>query len=256
MYEPKEVHLRVTNSFTVQGDFRVLLYESQSPRTNLHSKLISSAYLQKRKREYYDRDSDRNFSMYVGTDDGFELFHFNNEQISLDHGCSKDITMRFVPLKETTRHCFVVFSDKDVGDIVYSITAIVNKPLPTIPETLCSQNSTVVNSETRTLHLHTSTSSIVKESIIIRNTNLLLEDALLELSKWELSKGDAKRQLLTESLNYAAFITGISNLCSNNFLELCHDDSGEVMIFSIEGSDDTHFSFPDHVKVPTVATGM
>lgn len=191
--------------------------------------------------------------MYVGTDDGFELFHSDKELINLDHGSSSDITIQFVPLKLNTRHCCVVLSDKGVGDIVFSITGVVNKPLPLLPETLHSNHFTVVNSETRTLHLSATANSTVNESLIIRNPNLSLENALLEITKWKMNENDLKRRLLTESLRYAALSNGVSSLQQKNFLDTCNETA---LIFNVEGSDNTHFIFPGHVKVPIVITGI
>lgn len=163
--------------------------------------------------------------------------------------------MQFVPLKLATRHCSVVLSNSELGDVVFSVTAFVNKPVPILPETKRQHRSTVVNSETRTLHLNTTSNLDFKEDIIIRNCNVSLENALLELSKWELDENDAKRSLLTESLHYAALSHGFSKLHVSDFLEISKSGSEETIVFSVERSDDRHFNMPTQVKVPTSGVG-
>lgn len=192
----------------------------------------------------------------TGSDDELKLFHSKDELIDLDPGSLTVITIQFVPLKLVARHCSVVLSNPDLGDVVLSITARVNKPLPTLPETLHSHHSTIVNSETRTLHLNTTATSTLREDIVIRNSNLALEKALLEISKWELSDSDLKRRLLTESLHYAALSSGVSKLQIDDFLRICQDESEESVAFTIEGSDDKHFILPNLVNVPTFITGI
>ena len=175
--------------------------------------------------------------------------------ITLDPGSSHSITVCFVPLKLQGRHCCVVASSKELGDVVFSITAIVNSPIPLLPETLRSNHYTFINSDTRTLHLSATTETILKESIVIHNSNLSLENALLEISKSKLTDTYVKSRLLTESLHYAALSNGVANPQQMAFLETCNEADTELLLFRIEGSDDQHFIFPDHIKVPIAIEG-
>lgn len=182
------------------------------------------------------------------------MFHSDKEVITLGHESSTDITIKFVPLKLKARHCCVVLSDEEVGDLVYSISATVNKPLPLLPEILHHKHCTFLNSETRTLHLNTRANSPLSESIIICSTNLFLEKALIEISKWKLN---FRKRFLTESLHYAALSNGVSNPHHKKFLNTCTNESDEeVLVFKIENSDSVHFIIPDQVIVPTTITGM
>lgn len=163
--------------------------------------------------------------------------------------------MKFVPLKLSPRHCSVVLANSDLGDIVLSVTAFVNKPVPILPEALQQHHSTVVDLETRTLHLNTASNLEVEENIIIRNCNISLENALLEVSKWELDEQDVKRTLLAESLHYAALSYGFTKLHLNDFLEIWNSGPEETIVFSVESSNQKQFTMPKQVNVPTAGTG-
>ena len=189
------------------------------------------------------------YTSFSGSDDGLNLFHSSESSVCLDPDTPTVFTVHFIPLKLTPRHCSIVLSSPDHGDMVISVTALVNNPLPTLPELLHPCQSTVVDVEARTLHFNTTSNLHVEVNIIIHSPNVSLENAILEISKWELSESDLKRRTLTESLHYKALSSGITL----DFLELSGD---EAIAFTIEGSDSEHFSFPDQVTVPTSATGM
>jgi hypothetical protein len=184
-----------------------------------------------------------------------KFFHANDHFVFLKPNSRSTIRMQFVPLKQTARHCSVVLSNSELGDMVFSVTGSVNKPLPILPETVQQHHYTVVNSETRTLHLSAIANSDFKEDIIIRNCNVSLENALLELSKWELDENTTKRNLLRESLHYAALSHGFSKLHVNDFLEISTTGPDEVIVFSVEGSDSKHFRIPHQVNVPISGPG-
>ena len=189
--------------------------------------------------------------MYLGSDDGLKSFHVNNHSVCLKPNSQSVITMQFIPLKLAMRHCSVVLSNPNLGDIVCSVTGVVNKPIPLLPETVHQHRCTVVNSETRTLHLSATTDVDFIEDIIIHDCNIALENALLEVSKWELDERDVRRSLLTESLHYAALSRGFSQLHVTDFLEISKTGSEETIVFSIEKSGDRHFNIPSQVNVPT-----
>lgn len=149
----------------------------------------------------------------------------------------------------------MVLSNLELGDVVFSVTASVNKPIPMLPESLLKHQSAMVNLETRTLHLITAPNIELLQDITLWSCNFPLENALLEISKWELNEHDLKRRLLTESLHYAALSSGVSKLHINDFLEVCSTGSTETIVFSVEGSDDKHFTLPSQVNVPTTSAG-
>ena len=192
---------------------------------------------------------------HTGSDDGLILFHSNNESIDLDPDSSTVISIQFVPLKLNSRHCSIVLTNPELGDVVLSIIALVNKPLPMLPETLHHHHSTVMNSETNTLHLNTTVNSNVEEEIVMHISNSSLENALLEICKWEIGDNDLKRRLLAASLHYATLSSGVYKLQVNDFLEISQDGAEETVVFTIESSN-KHFILPDHVNIPTAITGI
>ena len=168
---------------------------------------------------------------------------------------STSVTIQFVPLKPNARHCSVVLSSPHLGDLVLSVCALVDPPQPILPEMLHSNPSTVINVESKTLHLNTTIKSAVKESILIRNSNICLEEALLEISKWGLNERDLKNELLSDSLHYAALAHGISRLDIGNCLNVSSNELEEAVVFTVSGSDNQHFIFPEQVSAPTSTPG-
>ncbi len=191
----------------------------------------------------------------IGNDDGLNFFHCDENFVELDPDVSTSLTIQFVPLKLIARHCSVVLSNSDFGDFTLSICASVNQPFPTLPEIIHPNPSTVINMESRTLHLNTTTNSVVKENIVIRNSNVSLEKALLEISKWGLCGDQLKNELLAESLDYAALACGVSKLHIGNCLNVSSNKFEEAVVFTVNGNDNKHFIFPEQVNVPTSITG-
>ena len=192
----------------------------------------------------------------LGSDDGLNFFHCNDSVVEIDSDVSTAITIQFIPLKQMGRYCSVVLSNSEFGDLVLSICASVNQPQPTLPEIMHPNPSTVINMESRTLHLNATTNLAVKENIVIQNSNVSLEKALLEISKWGLCEDDSKNQLVMESLHYAALACGISKLHIGNCLNVSSNKFEEAVVFTVNGSDNKHFIFPEQVSVPTSITGI
>ena len=195
------------------------------------------------------------YNLFLESDDGINLFHCKDKYIKLVPGASNMIAVIFVPLKLNPRHCSIVLFNSELGDIVLSISALVNHPIPLLPNTLHRHHHTVVNPETRTLHLNTVANSNVIEDIVLKSLNLAFEDALLEISKWKLNEHELNHRLLTGSLRYAALSSGISHLCLDDCVNFSNIGSEEFIVFTVEGSDNEHFILPKEVKVPTNVKG-
>lgn len=170
----------------------------------------------------------------------------------LEPGHTVVLTLKFLPLKLEPRHCAIVLKNKELGDIILSVYATVKHPKPIVPECKCLNSSTVVNTQTRTLHLKAHAGQRMDEEIIIHSNNVAFENAMLEISKWDMSSVELKRRILSKSLKYAALSTAIDTLGmdeeskehKHQLLEGC-----ERIVFSVEGSDTKHFQFPKEVSL-------
>lgn len=178
--------------------------------------------------------------------------------VCLEPGEAEPILMKFVALKQDSRRCFIVLSNKDLGDLVLSINAVVKHPQPMLPHSNCLSSFTVINPQTKTLHLKVHAGQCVQEEIVIDSNNIAFENAILEISKWEMPEAELRRRQLTESLRYAALTTAISTLGLGNELKMCEDEKSvdsDVLCFSVHGSDTEHFSLPDKIAVPAKNNG-
>ena len=178
--------------------------------------------------------------------------------VHLEPGDPKSIVMKFVPLKRESRRCFIVLSNIELGDLVLSVSASVKHPQPILPQSNCLSSFTIVNPQTKTLHLKVHAGQSVEEEIVINSSNIAFENAILEISKWEMSGEELRRRQLTESLRYAALTTAIATLGLDNKVKTYKDDQSgesEVLFFSVHGSDMEHFSLPEEIAVPANNNG-
>ena len=175
----------------------------------------------------------------------FELA--NQSTIFLESGYTASLVLKFVPLKLIPRHCAVTLKNKELGDIVLSVYATVTSPKPSVPESRYLNSSTVVNTQTRTLHLKAHAGQSIEEEIIFSRSNVAFENALLEVSKWSMSQKEIKQRLLSESFKYAILSTAITVLGNDNELQNHQLEKCEKIVFSIKGSDNKHFCFPREV---------
>ena len=171
----------------------------------------------------------------------FELT--NQNKIFLEPGHTTSLSLKFVPLKLMPRHCAIILKNKKLGDIVLSVYVTVSLPNPSVPETRYLNSSTVVNTQTRTLHLKAHAGQIIEEEIIISSNNVAFENALLEISKWNMSQLETKQRIVSESFKYAILST------ANMVLGRDDDqlEGHENIVFSVEGSDNKYFSFPTEI---------
>lgn len=175
----------------------------------------------------------------------FELA--NQSKIFLEPGYATSFVLKFVPLKLMPRHCAISLKNKELGDIVLSVYATVSLPEPSIPESRYLNSSTVVNTQTRTLHLKAHAGQPIEEEIIISSNNVALENALLEISKWDMSQVEIKQRAVSESFKYAILSTAKMILGRGDELQNHQLEGQKETVYSIEGSDSEHFCFPGEV---------
>jgi hypothetical protein len=171
----------------------------------------------------------------------------NHNKIFLEPGYTTSLALKFVPLKLMPRHCAIILKNKKLGDIVLSIYATVSLPKPSIPESRYLNSSTVVNSQTRTLHLKAHAGQTIEEEIIISSNNVALENALLEISKWNMSQMEIKQRTVAESFKHAILSTAKMVLGRDDNLENHQLEGQDKIVYSIDGSDNEHFCFPGEV---------
>lgn len=257
-YECQSVSVKVTNPFRDAGEFEVRLFEMDV------NTLVQSLSPKSRKRFITASNSSVPSSvLQQRSDDQMQLFNCNLPQgqsrtLKLEPNESKLIPIQFVPLKPDPRQCFVILSDPKVGDVVFSLTSTIKHPQPILPRTKHLNPHTVVNRETRTLHLKVHAGQSIQEEIVIHSSNEAFERAILEISKWQMSAVELRRRQLTESLRYAALSTAITTLGLESKVKTYQDDQSgesEMLHFTVQGSDQEHFTLPELVAVPAYSNG-
>lgn len=194
------------------------------------------------------------YSWFIsGSDDQVQMFHVDDQsQLHLEPGHTSVLILKFVPLMLKTRHCAVILRNKQLGDVILSIFATVRHPNPIIPESRYLNSSTVVNAQTRTLHLKAYAGQTVDEEIIVHKNNAAFEHALMEISKWDMSHLEVKRRIHSKSFKFAILSTAIETYGVEDKLKAGKDQDlygSERFVFSVEGSDNKHFSHPEEVSL-------
>lgn len=193
-----------------------------------------------------------------GSDDGIQLFNSVSKQqeVYLDTGSVASLPLIFVPLRMEARHCAVILSNQELGDVVLYIAVTVKYPRPIIPEAKCLHSGTLVSKETRTLYLKSLAGDVIEEDILIRSSNVSFESAALELAKLGMSSKELKRRVLTESLQYAALSTAVTALQIKPETTNVQSEKSEQLVFNVEASDSSHYTVPSEISIPADSTGM
>ena len=181
-----------------------------------------------------------------------QLFNSPVRTVHLEPHQPIPITIQFVPLKMEPRHCAVVLSHHDLGEIVLSITASVKLPYPIVPQSNLLNPHTIVNKQSKTVHLKVHAGQAVEEEVVIASRNPSFEKAVLEISKWGMSPTELKHRVLSESLHYAALSTAIATLRLDKKPMTYKDSLSEepdCLTFKVNGNN-AYFSLPSVISVP------
>ena len=275
LYDVEVLSLSISSPFDKSGLFEVTLSEasdksllSSVSSSDVRSKsggkfvMIPTSSLQKSKSlsitDYFTLVCYASI-IISGSDDHIQMFQLADQsQIHLEPGYTTILTLKFVPLKFRARHCAIILRNKKLGDIVLSVYATVKHPKPILPESRCLNSSTIVNTQSRTLHLKANAGQTVDEEIIITRNNVAFENAMLEVSKWGMSDLEIKRRILSESFKSAILSTAIATLGLDHEPNSCNDqvaEGSEKIVFFVEGSDNKHFSHPTEVYLSANSGG-
>ena len=186
-----------------------------------------------------------------------QLFHSVKNTVHLQPGQPAPVKVQFTPLKMEPRYCAVVLSSTKLGDIVLSIASTVKLPRPILPHSQFSNPHTVVNKQTRTVHLKAHAGQTVEEGIVIFSRNPAFEDTMLVISRRDMSDIELKRRHLSESLRCAALSTAVATLDLDDRPKTYRDNVAEddnKLVFSVEGGNE-YFSLPEVVAVPADPKG-
>lgn len=146
------------------------------------------------------------------------------------------------------RQCYILLSSPEQQDLVFSVIVEVKRPLPMLPSVACYDQHTSIDADTKTLHMSTMNGHIVQEGIIVQPSNAAFENALIQVSKWELDEPELRQRMLTGSLKYATLSSDLSRLSVEDVVKSDCDGS---MLFTVEGTDSQHFILPPVVNIST-----
>ena len=194
----------------------------------------------------------------AGSTDKMTVFNSQADRVYLEPSLPTTLTLTFVPLKMERRHCTIVLHNDDIGDIILSIRATVQLPLPTLPQTRGTDSRFFINVETQTLHLKAYAGETINEELLVISENESLQKALLEVCRWGMSEVELKRRMLTDSMKHAALTTAMRCLELEEKTPEATDDIAEdldKLVFRVDGANEL-FKLPDTIAVPAGKGGV
>ena len=187
-----------------------------------------------------------------------KLFHTATTSVTMNEKEADIIMVDFIPLTMQSRQCCLVLSNPNLGDVVILINATVALPLPILPVSNHLLSSTHVNKVAKTLHLKATVGEVIKEDILIQNSNNAFEAIILELSQWEMRDDERRKRTNTNSLQYASLRKAMEALNLDSSLKTHWDkmaDRGsDEQHFTVE-SDSNLFIVPSTISVPATKHG-
>ncbi|XP_030010449.1 cilia- and flagella-associated protein 47-like [Sphaeramia orbicularis] len=265
-YKLKEIQLPVTNPFTKEGKFRVVLMDSVSNplKPEKRKDLIQQA-ASKTKSPSVETMTDRSCEEETGgkcSDHSGEDSDFSCavRSIFLKSGHTNTLKLHYLPFCPGIKYCSVLLVCPQVGDMVYMVKATAELPLP-FPLTAkpsCNIDQSLISSDVcvSTISLNCKVGQVCEEVICVPVINMAWEQALAIWGQYSMSAEEHRRRLLTHSLHSSSVraITAARKLSKQQTHLMKHDDNSKGIEYSVEVSLPQYFTLPNIVTIPIKET--
>ncbi|KAK0148390.1 Cilia- and flagella-associated protein 47 [Merluccius polli] len=273
-YQLKHIRLPVTNPFPTEACFRVLLTEVRSHAAELDANTISLFQQASVDTSVSPEESD---SESRGAEAG-EFFSVV-KTVCLKPGQVDTLEVHFLPLSPGTKHCSLLLLCPQVGDMVYSVKAVAELPLPcpltaTPTARLAPPPDTAANPKLSlswlSLPSHTDIASVHPDGgepvlglrcvvgevceVLLRvpRVNEARERALVLWAQHSMSPHERRRRRLTHTLDSSSVRTAAAlRKATKQQTDLMRGVAhSEGLEYSVEVSLPDHFDVPHTVAMP------
>ncbi|XP_070711754.1 cilia- and flagella-associated protein 47-like [Pempheris klunzingeri] len=262
-YQLKVIQVPITNPFSEDAKFRVVLVESpfnplepEKKKDSLVQQASSKANIQKMTsdkscgEEIEGKCSDLN-------GEGSE-FLSAVRSVCLKPGQADTLNIHYLPFCPGTKYCSVLLVCPQVGDMVYMLKATAELPLPSPLSARPSSNMVSIpnDSEPATsvsvLNLHCKLGQVCEEVVRLPLVNMAWEQALAIWGQHSMSADEHRRRMLTHTLHSSSVRakTAVRKFLKQQvqLLRAVHDSKG--VEYSVEVSLPQYFTLPGTVTIP------
>ena len=254
LFSTVQFPISFSSPFAESAEFTVQLFEGRPPQHQSPHASPKQRVKGKKKRKSLQSTLPVSVThLQNRSDSNMTIFHCHQQMIKLaPSGQQATLQVEVTPLKMVPRQCYILLSNKELGDIVVAASLSVSLPSPSVPLSTKLHSSTFTDEERKTLHLKVLTGEKVREEIIVESSNPLLEEAAMRLSQWEMDGVEQRRREWTSSFKHASLRTAMKALQLDDSHKSHWDKlpPGADQIHFQVGSSSNLFSLPEEVLVP------
>ncbi|XP_055360929.1 cilia- and flagella-associated protein 47-like isoform X3 [Betta splendens] len=245
-YQLRVVHLPITNPFSEEAKFKVVLVESpfnplgpEKKKDSLVQQASSKANIGKTSDRSHRGDMEENPSDHNGDDSEFLS---PVKIVCLRPGQTDTLNIYYLPFWPGNKYCSVLLVCPQVGDMVYIVKATAELPLASPLTARPSSNIVSVPSNSDSpecasaLSLCCEVEQVCEEVLRVPLINVAWEQALVVWGQHSMSDSERRRRMLTHSLH--------SSTAKRRA------EQGKVIEYNVDISLPQYFTLPSTVKIP------
>ncbi|XP_078147098.1 cilia and flagella-associated protein 47-like [Centroberyx gerrardi] len=257
-YQLKLIQLPITNPFSKETKFRVVLVESKSnplePEKRKGSLTQQASFKTSPPSEKMNSDSSCGEEMeerHTDLNDEAGEFFSAVKSVCLKPGQADTLNIHYLPFHLGNKHCSVLLVCPQVGDMVYMVKATAELPLPS-PLTAKPSPNIAPSPNTSVLSLRCRVGQVCEEVVCVPLVNMARERALATWGQHTMSADERRRRTLTRTLDSSTVrATMAARKLTKQQAQLMRGVShSEEVEYSVEVSMPKHFTLPHTVTVP------
>ncbi|XP_051283893.1 cilia- and flagella-associated protein 47-like isoform X2 [Dicentrarchus labrax] len=262
-YQLKVVQLPITNLFSKEAKFRVVLVESAfnplEPEKKKDSLLQQASFKANIEKMTSDKSCEDEMEGKCSDLDGKSSeFLSRVRTVCLKSGQANTLNIHYLPFCLGTKYCSVLLVCPQVGDMVYMVKATAELPLPSPLSARPSSNILSIPSNSdpavcvSVLSLRCQVGQVVEEVVRLPLINMAWEQALAIWGQHSMSADEHRRRMLTHTLHSSTVraATAARTLLENQATLLRVDPHSKGVEYSVEVSMPQYFSLPSTVTIP------
>ncbi|XP_046887323.1 cilia- and flagella-associated protein 47-like [Hypomesus transpacificus] len=274
-YQLKKLQIRVTNPFSQDASFRVVLVESrenplqlddnQSIKENLIQQVTSKADHNPNpdsttsQTEIIDTEHASGNENDQGERRGVCEFHTPCSTVCVQAGQTEVLELHYLPFQLGQRYCSLLMACTQVGELVYLVKGVcelpVPSPLPSQPSPWTVAPSSGPSGECEagpTLTLRCGVGEVCEVVVCVPLVNVQWERALAAVGQRRMSEEELWRRALTHTLDSSSVRAAVAaNTLTDSQALLVHGPAQNQKVdYSVEVSLPEHFTVTDSISLP------
>ncbi|XP_039998194.1 cilia- and flagella-associated protein 47-like [Xiphias gladius] len=262
-YQLRVIQLPITNTFSEEAKFRVVLVEStfnplepEKKKDSLFQQASSKANIEKMTSDKSCGDlmAEKRLDL---NGEGSE-FLSTVRSVCLKSGQADTLNIHYLPFCPGTKYCSVLLVCPQVGDMVYMVKTTAELPLPSPLTAKPSSNIVSISNNSdpamfvSVLSLRCKVEQVCEEVVRLPLINMAWEQALAIWGQHSMGADEHRRRMLTHTL-YSSTVratTAIHKFFKQQAQLMRVADHSKVVTYSVEVSLPQYFTLPSAVKIP------